>query len=150
MVLLEGVVGKPVRVQIPPSAPAFTPHRERKPGISELRLASHLERLSAVAPKRQVFAHARSEGGHSRSKGIWLRAGFPFFVEMVRVAKKWLVGKLVCERSALLPSARHQTSPPRASPMPRRASHEAESIRIDPGIDRLMEGSKSRVEPWVS
>jgi len=53
----------------PPSAPSFTPHRKRKPGISELRPASHLRRLSAVAPKRQVFAHARSEGGHSRLIG---------------------------------------------------------------------------------
>jgi hypothetical protein len=44
---LEGVVGKPVRVQIPPSAPAFIPHRKRKPGISELPLALVLPRGSA-------------------------------------------------------------------------------------------------------
>src|SRR3990172_5042033 len=29
---LEGVVGKPVRVQIPPSAPAFTPHCKASQG----------------------------------------------------------------------------------------------------------------------
>ena len=49
--LLEGVVGKPVGVQSPPSAPS------------------------------------------QYSKGIWLRAKFPFFVKTARVAEKWLALK---------------------------------------------------------
>ena len=69
------VVGKPVRVQIPPSAPAFTPHRKRKPGISELRPASHRGRLSAVVLKRRALNHARSEVGHLLSKGIPVETG---------------------------------------------------------------------------
>src|SRR4030042_2208504 len=52
---LEGVVGKPVGVRVPPSAPS------------------------------------------QYSKGIWLRAKFPFFVLSARVAQMWLGGDTPCD-----------------------------------------------------
>ena len=66
---LEGVVGRPVRVQIPPSAPSFAPHRKRIAGISELRMASHPERrMPSVAPNAVIFP-GMGEGGHFLSSG---------------------------------------------------------------------------------
>jgi hypothetical protein len=78
---LEGVVGKPVRVQIPPSAPSFAPHRNRTPGISKLRMASHPERrMSFVAPA--MGSHSCK--GRSRTfslKGISALRRGPLFRE---------------------------------------------------------------------
>ena len=54
-------------------------------------------------------------------KGKLALRWIPFLRLLARMSQMWLVGVLVNQRSALLPSARRQSSPSRASPMPRRS-----------------------------